>query len=148
MASIVVPANAPSPQRLASALSERRLPLIVTAAVTAGCLAVLALLLSIGHTTGGEIDGPTVAGLGLLTGVLSLGFLAVPGRHRIALGVLVVLWISVALGGIGGYADHAIAVTSASADQRARLPLAPLIFTVFGIAGAATLIVGGRRHQS
>lgn len=134
-------------QTLADRLVERWASVVLTAFLSVGCLIVLLLLLSVRHSTGGEIDGIAVAALGVGTGVFSLVLLSLPGRHRIALGILVALWVGVALGGISGYSNHAKAISSTSADQRARPPLAPLIFTGFGIAGAAALVVGGRRSR-
>jgi hypothetical protein len=139
------PGEAPRHLSPLARLSERRLAVGATALITVGSLLVLMVLQGVHHTTGGEIDGIIVAALGVVTGGLSLAFLAIPGRHRIVLGVLVALWVAVALGGIGGYADHAKAVTAASADQRARPALAPLVFAAFGLVGAAALIVGRRR---
>jgi hypothetical protein len=128
-------------------LRHQRDVVIATTIVTVGCAAVLLLLLSVNHTTGGEVDGPSVAGYGIVVGLLSLTFLLVAGRHRLAFGILVVLWILLAVSGVDGYAEHAKAVTSASADQRQRPALAPLVFTGFGIIGGGALVVGYRRTR-
>jgi len=125
-------------------LIQRALAVSVTAIVTAICLLVLLFMLADRHTTGGEIDGVIVAGLGVLTGILSLAFLGGTGRSRGALGILVVLWLAVAIGGLSGYHDHSLAVTAASADLRARPSFAPLLFSVLGLIGGAALLVRRR----
>jgi hypothetical protein len=121
--------------------------LIATTIVTIGCAAVLLLLLSVNHTIGGEVDGPSVAAYGIVVGLLSLIFLIAAGRHRLAFGILLVLWVLLAVSGVDGYVQHAKAVTPASADQRERPALAPLVFTVFGVIGGGALIVGYRRTR-
>ena len=131
-------------ERLRARLIRRRVPLAIITVVTLGCLAVLLLLLSVNHTAGGEVDGPEVALFGIIVGILSLVSLAAPGRHRFVLAALLVLWTFVAISGVAGYTEHAKAVTPASADQRPRPPLAPLVFTAFGIVGGAALILAYR----
>jgi hypothetical protein len=134
-----------SATRWKARLDRQRVALAMTAMVTLGCLAVLILLLSVDHTVGGEVDGPEVAIFGIVVGILSLILLAAPGRHRFMLGALLVLWTLLAIGGIDGYEQHSKAVTAATVDQRPRPPLAPLVFTAFGIVGASALIVSSRR---
>jgi hypothetical protein len=132
-------------------LIRQRVSLAMTTVVTLGCRAVLLLLLSVNHTAGGEVDGPEVALFGIIVGILSLISLAVVGRHRFVLAALLVLWVLLAIGGVDGYMEHSKALTNASPDQRPRPPLAPLVFTAFGIAGGAALVLayrGTSRPQS
>jgi hypothetical protein len=131
-------------ERLKARLIRRRVPLAITTVVSLGCLAVLLLLLSVNHTAGGEVDGPEVALFGIIIGILSFVSLAVPGRRRVVLAALLVLWTFLAISGVAGYTEHSKAVTPASADQRQRPPLAPLVFTAFGIVGAGALILAYR----
>ena len=138
------PDSVGSTERLTGRLTRQRVPLAMTTVVTLGCLAVLVLLLSVNHTAGGEVDGPEVALFGIIVGILSLVSLAVPGRHRSVLAALLVLWTFLAISGVAGYTEHSKAVTPASADQRPRPPLAPLVFTAFGIVGGGALIMAYR----
>lgn len=119
--------------------------MLVTSVVTLGSLALLVDLLLVGHTTGEEIWGPVTATAGTVVGVLSLSYLATSRRSRAARVVLFVLWATIAFLGYGGYNDHRLPRPADTvADQRTRPPLAPLVFTGFGIAGGAALIVGSR----
>ena len=123
----------------------RRRALIVTSALTLGSLALLVDLLLAGHTTGEEIWGPLTATGGFVVGLLSLAFLATRGRSRVALVGLYVLWSIVAFFGFGGYNDHRLPrPVDTITDQRERPPLAPLVFTGFGIAGAVALRSGSK----
>jgi peptidoglycan/LPS O-acetylase OafA/YrhL len=115
----------------------------VTAVVTTASLVVLAILLANRHTIGEEIWGPVTAAGGVLVGVLSLAYLARRGRSRVARYALYALWLTVAFFGFGGYNDHRLPRPADTiTDQRERPPLAPLMFTVWGIAGAVALRSG------
>ena len=121
----------------------RRRALWVTTAIALVSLGLLVDLLLVGHTVGEEIWGPVTAAVAALTAGLSLGFLAVRGRSRAARIGLYALWLTVAFFGFGGYNDHRLRwATDTVTDQRARPPLAPLVFTVMGIAGAVVLRSG------
>ena len=107
------------------------------------------------HTTGGEIDGVIVAAAGVAAAVLSLAFLAahrrrtVAGasrRRTVARGALLLLWLLLIGGGIGGYLDHSRVPAPGHpfSDPRPRPPLAPLVLSGLGIAGAAALVAGSR----
>ncbi len=123
----------------------RRRALMVTAGITLGSLALLVDLLLVGHTTGEEIWGPLTAAAGFVVGGLSLAFLAARGRSRVARIVLYTLWALVAFFGYGGYNDHRLPRPADTVtDQRQRPPLAPLVFTGFGIAGAVALRSGSK----
>jgi len=124
---------------------RRRRAMRVSAVITIGSIAMLGDLLLVGHTTGEQIWGPITAAGGALVGLLSLAFLAVRGRSRVALIVLYTLWAVVAFFGFGGYNDHRLPRPADTVtDQRERPPLAPLMFTVWGIAGAAALRYGSK----
>jgi len=124
--------------------SSRRRAVLVTTVLTLGCLGLLADLLLVGHTRGDEIWGVVTALSGALIGVLSLAFLIRRGRNRAARIGLVALWLTVAFFGFGGYNSHRLALPEGTSDQRPRPPLAPLIFTGFGIAGALVVRSGSK----
>jgi hypothetical protein len=123
--------------------SPRR-ALLVTTVLTLGCLGLLGDLLVVGHTRGEEIWGVATALSGVLVGVLSLAFLVRRSRNRVARIGLVALWLTVAFFGFGGYNSHRLPLPEGTSDQRPRPPLAPLIFTGFGIAGALAVRSGSK----
>jgi hypothetical protein len=112
---------------------------VLVTAVASVASAVILLILIADHTTGGEIDGVLVAGLAVATG---LGGLASLVRHAAGRRLVLVLWLLVAAGGGMGYLDHAELPKPGHAviDDRPRPPFAPLVFTVIGLAGVATVI--------
>lgn len=123
----------------------RRRALTVAAGITIGSLALLVDLLLAGHTVGEEIWGPVTAAVTAGVGLLSLMFLAVRGRSRMARVLLYALWVFVAFLGFGGYNDHRLPRPADTiTDQRERPPLAPLVFTGLGIAGAVVLRSGSK----
>jgi hypothetical protein len=123
----------------------RRRALVVTAFITVGSFALFVDLLLAGHTVGEEIWGPVTAIAGTLVGLLSLGYLAMGGRSRVALIVLYALWGVVAFFGFGGYNDHRLPRPADTiTDQRERPPLAPLAFTGIAIVGAVALRSGSK----
>lgn len=115
----------------------------VVAALSAGLLVDLLLA---GHTSGEEIWGPITAASGTLVGVLSLAYLVHSGRSRAARLALYVLWVMVAFFGFAGYNDHRLPVPSGVVDSRPRPPLAPLVFTGLGLAGAYVLRYDAKEH--
>ena len=123
--------------------SRRRAELVI-AVVTLGCLALLVDLLLVGHTRGEEIWGVGTALGGVLVGVLSLILLIRRSSNRAARIGLLALWLMVAFFGFGGYNSHRLAIPQGATDPRRRPPLAPLIFTGFGIAGALALRSGSK----
>jgi hypothetical protein len=121
----------------------RRRATIVTAAIAVASAYLFADLLLVRHTVGEEIWGPMTAAFAALTAGLSLVFLAVRGRNRAARIALFGLWLAVAAFGFGGYNDHRLPRPADTVtDQRQRPPLAPLVFTGMGIAGAVVLRSG------
>ena len=122
-----------------------RRALMVTAGITAGSFALFVDLLLAGHTVGEEIWGPVTAIAGTAVGLLSLAYLAVRGRSRVARIVLYALWAMVAFFGFGGYNDHRLPRPADTVtDQRERPPLAPLAFTGLAIVGAVALRQGSK----
>ena len=121
-----------------------RRPLFIAAAITLGSLGLLADLLLVNHTTGKEILGPATAASAVTVGLLSLAYLALRARSRPARILLYVLWATVAFFGLIGFSSHRQPVTAESVDQRQRPPLAPLVFTGLGIAGAVVLRSGSK----
>jgi hypothetical protein len=124
--------------------TSRRRALLVTTVVTLGCLGLLGDLLVVGHTRGEEIWGVVTALSGVLVGVLSLTFLARRSGNRAARIGLVALWLTVAFFGFGGYNSHRLPLPEGLSEERPRPPLAPLIFTGFGIAGAFAVRSGSK----
>jgi hypothetical protein len=116
--------------------TSRARALLVISVVTLGCLGLLGDLLLVGHTNGEEIWGVATALIGALVGVLSLTFLLRRSRSRVARIGLVALWLTIAFFGFGGYNSHRLPLPDGMSEGRPRPPLAPLIFTGFGIAGA------------
>ena len=122
----------------------RRRPLFIATAITLGSLGLLADLLLVNHTTGKEILGPVTAASGVVVGLLSLAYLALRARSRVARILLYALWATVAFFGLIGFSSHRQPVTAESVDQRQRPPLAPLVFTGLGITGAVVLRSGSK----
>ena len=129
--------------RLSLGITRRRAQL-VTAALTLACLGLAGDLLLVGHTSGEEIWGVVTAFGGALVGVLSLAFLVRRSRNRVARIGLVALWLTIAFFGFGGYNSHRLPLPDGVSDVRPRPPLAPLIFTGFGIAGALVVRSGSK----
>lgn len=128
--------------QVASRDRARRRALWVTAALTVFAIGLLADLLLVVHTNGEEIWGPITAALAAATGVLSLAILAIRGRNRAARYAVIALWLTVAFFGFGGYNSHRLPLPDGTVDSRPRPPLAPLVFTGIGIAGAVVLRSG------
>jgi hypothetical protein len=124
-------------------LSHSRALLVVTV-VTLGSLGLLADLLVVGHTRGEEIWGVLTALSGVLVGALSLAFLIGRSRNRVARIGIVALWLTIAFFGFGGYNSHRLPLPEGMSEERPRPPLAPLIFTGFGIAGALAVRSGSK----
>lgn len=122
----------------------------ITAVLAAGALALAGDLLLVGHTEGKELLGLVTAASAVVVGLLSLAGLAGrsrPRAARIVLPVLYALWAGVAVLGLIGFSSHRAPITAESVDQRPRPPLAPLVFTGLGIAGAATLRYGSKASK-
>ena len=124
--------------------TARRRAVLVTTLLTLGSLGLLGDLLFVGHTRGEEIWGVVTALSGVLVGVLSLTFLISRSRNRAARIGLVALWLTIAFFGFGGYNSHRLPLPEGMSEERPRPPLAPLIFTGFGIAGALAVRSGSK----
>lgn len=120
----------------------RRKALVVISVITLASVGLLADLLLVGHTNGEEIWGPITAVSAALVGALSLAFLYFRGRNRGVRIGLVLLWLTIAFFGFGGYNSHRLPLPEGTVDSRPRPPLAPLVFTGLGIAGALSLRSG------
>lgn len=122
----------------------RRRAVMATGVVTLGSLGLLGDLLLVGHTHGEEIWGVVTALSGVVIGVLSLALLLNRSRNRVGRIGLIALWLTIAFFGFGGYNSHRLPLPEGVSDQRPRPPLAPLIFTGFGIAGALAVRSGSK----
>jgi hypothetical protein len=104
------------------------------------------------HTTGAELYGVLTAALATVAGAASLVLLRSPYARGLFTVVVLVIWAVVALAGIAGVAAHLIGPVPGHGpiDARPRPVLAPLVFTLLGMAGGTALYVGrraGRRHS-
>ena len=116
------------------------------AVVAISCVGLLVDLLLVGHTSGKEIWGPVTAASGTVVGVLSLAYLVHRGRNRAARITLYALWVMVAMFGLVGLNSHRLPVPPDVVDSRSRPPLAPLVFTGLGLAGALVLRYDAKEH--
>ncbi len=133
----------PSPERLSADIDRRRRrAIIATAAFGVASVALLVDLLVVGHTNGEQIWGPVTAAVASAVAAMSLVVLSTRGRSRVVRILLIGLWLLVAFFGYGGYNDHRAAIGPGSVDPRPRPPLAPLVFTGLGLAGAYSLRYG------
>jgi hypothetical protein len=120
----------------------RRRAIWITAAITVACIGLFGDLLLVGHTSGEELWGPVTAAMAAVAGALSLAMLLLGGRNRVARYALIAIWLTVAFFGFGGYNSHRLPVPDGTVELRPRPPLAPLVFTGLGIAGAVVLRSG------
>ena len=127
-------------------LIDRWVPLAVTGIVAIWALVELGGLLLANHTTGAELYGLLVAVLAVVAGVASVWLLSARRRHTITTAAVLLLWGLIALGGIAGAVAHVVGPDPAHGpvDTRPRPVGAPLVFTLFGIAGGAALFYGQR----
>jgi peptidoglycan/LPS O-acetylase OafA/YrhL len=139
-------AGGPSIPASASRARARRRALIVTGGIALLSAGLLVDLLLVGHTSGEELWGPVTAAFGAVVGTLAFTYLALRGRSRAARILLYALFLTVAFFGYGGYNDHRLPTPAGVVDERTRPPLAPLTFTVLGIAGALALRSGSKEH--
>ena len=98
------------------------------------------------HMVGAESYGLLVAGVAVAAGIISLGLVLSPQRRVITTAAVLVLWASVALGGVAGTYYHIVGVAPeyGPVDPRPRPIAAPLVFTLLGLVGGAALILGQR----
>lgn len=124
----------------------RRRAMRATAILAIVSLGLLVDLVLVGHTVGKQVWGPITAAMAATTAALSFGFLAVRLRNRLARYGLIALWLTVASFGVVGTNSHRTALPEG--DTRPRPPLAPLVFTGIGIAGAVFTRSGSKGDPS
>jgi hypothetical protein len=125
---------------------HRRRALIVTAILAIASVGMLADLVLVGHTDGERMWGPIVAALSALVAVAALVSIAIGSRGRFTRLVLYALFVLVAVAGVAGFNDHRRAGAGEAVGSRGAPPLAPLVFTGFGIAGALALRFGSKEN--
>jgi 4-amino-4-deoxy-L-arabinose transferase-like glycosyltransferase len=125
--------------------TRHRAALIVTVVVLGWSIVEL-VNLAFNHTTGPELYGVLVAALSVGAAVLSVLLLRSDERRLWFVLPLVGLWAVIALGGIAGSLAHVIGPVAGHGpvDPRPRPVAAPLIFTLLGLVGGASLWLGQR----
>jgi hypothetical protein len=131
-----------NPTHVAGKARQRAMRVIGVATIAS--LALLVDLLVVGHTSGEEIWGLVTAAGAAVVGALSYAYLAVGARSFAGRLALYALWATVAFFGFGGYNSHRLPVPAGTVEERERPPLAPLVFTVIGVAGAVSLRSGAK----
>ena len=132
----------------AAALQRARTrAMYATTAITLVATGLLVDLLLVGHFDGDQVWGPITAAMAAGTGALSLLVLFVRGRNRAVRYALIATWLTVAFFGFGGYNSHRLYANGAAGTESAP-PLAPLMFTGMGIAGALVLRSGTKGQRS
>jgi hypothetical protein len=128
-------------------LLRRRVSILISVVVLGWSILELASLLS-RHTTGPELYGVAVAGVAVAAGFLNLVLFRSKQRRLWAIVVVLALWSLVALGGLAGTIAHIVGPVAGHGpvDLRPRPVLAPLVFTLLGLAGGAALWFGQRRR--
>ena len=126
---------------------RRRVSVLVAIGVLGWSIVEVFSLLS-RHTTGPEMYGVFVAVLAVAASVLGLALLGSNRRRPWATIALLLLWGAVALGGVAGSVAHIVGPVQGHGpiDLRPRPPLAPLVFTLLGLAGGAALWFGQRQE--
>jgi 4-amino-4-deoxy-L-arabinose transferase-like glycosyltransferase len=120
-------------------------PMIVTVVVL-GWSALELINLAVKHTTGPEIYGVLTAALATGAGVASVALLRSTRPQLLVVAAVLVLWAVIAIAGVAGSVAHIVGPVAGhgQVDLRPRPIAAPLIFTVLGVVGGATLFVGQR----
>ena len=105
--------------------------------------------LAVVHHTGPELYGVLTAAISTGAAIANLVLLRSPRVRLIATGAVLLLWTVVALGGIAGTIAHAVGPVPGHGpvDLRPRPIVAPLVFTLLGIVGAAALTLGQRMRM-
>jgi hypothetical protein len=119
--------------------------LIGAVAVLLWSIAELANL-AVKHTTGPELYGVLTAALASGAAVANLAILRAERPRAIAMLAVLAVWLIVALAGIAGTVAHVVGppIGEGPIDPRPRPAAAPLVFTLLGFLGAATLALGQR----
>ena len=123
----------------------RRVALVVSFVVF-GWSFVELVNLSLTHATGPELYGVLAAALATGAGVANLALLRSPRAHVLVILAVLVVWAVVAVGGVAGTVAHVVGppVGEGPIDPRPRPIAAPLVFTLLGLIGGATLLFGQR----
>lgn len=126
------------------AVTERRSLLL--SVVVLGWSLDYTVTLGLTHTAGPEIYGVLVAALAAAAAVANVTLLRSRRVQVIATGAVLLLWAVVAFGGLAGTVAHIVGPVPGHGpiDFRPRPIVAPLVFTLLGIAGGAALFLGQR----
>jgi hypothetical protein len=105
--------------------------------------------LAVVHHTGPELYGVLTAAISTGAAIANLALLRAPRVRLIVTAGVLLLWTVVALGGIAGTIAHAVGPVPGHGpvDLRPRPIVAPLVFTLLGIVGAAALTLGQRMRM-
>jgi hypothetical protein len=98
------------------------------------------------HNSGAELYGALTAALSSGAALANIGLLRLPRVRVVVTGAVALLWVVVALGGIAGTIAHIVGPVPGHGpmDLRPRPIAAPLVFTLLGSVGAASLVLGQR----
>ena len=118
-------------------------------AVVLGWSVYYAVTLTVVHNTGPELYGVLTAVLATVAAGSNLALLRSPRVRVLVTGVVLVLWVVVALGGIAGTIAYLLGPVPGHGpiDLRPRPIAAPLVFTLLGSVGAAALVFGQRARM-
>jgi hypothetical protein len=121
---------------------------LAVSVVVLGWSLVETMNLVVVHTTGPEIYGVLTAALGTVAAAANVGLLRSPRVRLIATAIVLVMWAVVAFGGLAGTVAHIVGPVPGHGpiDLRPRPVAAPLVFTLLGFVGAASLVLGRRAH--
>lgn len=119
---------------------------VMVSLVALGTSIYYTVVLAVVHNTGPELYGVLAAATSTGAAAANVAILQSPRTRRIATVVLIAIWAFVALGGIAGVIAHIVGPVPGhgAVDLRHRPIAAPLVFTVLGAAGAASLVLGQR----
>lgn len=131
-------------QKLRRTVADHRWELM--SVVVLGWSIDYAVTLAAVHHTGPELYGVLTAALSTCAAVANLAALRSPRVRLVVTAAIVVLWAVVALGGLAGTIAHVVGPVAGHGpiDLRPRPVAAPLVFTLLGSVGAATLVLGQR----
>jgi hypothetical protein len=122
---------------------------MATFAVTGWSIKYL-IQLSLTHTSGPEIYGVLTAAVAVGAGIASVAVQRSRPASLLAVVPIVVVFALVALAGLGGTVAHIVGPVAGHGpiDPRPRPVVAPLVFTVLGLAGAGALVIAQRRARA
>ena len=119
---------------------------LAVSTVVLGGSAWYTLSLAVIHHTGAELYGVLTAALSTVAAATTIALLRSPQTRVIATGLVIAMWVVVALGGIAGVIAHVVGPVPGHGpiDLRPRPIAAPLVFTLLGSLGGAALVTGQR----